>query len=106
MLEQLRIQAAMGVVGGTLEPDVNFVKHVSLGVKMVEAKVVGGRALFMFFLYENNYHLKASLERQVEIDGLGEFFAVPCKYFSRKVSMIIIVCVLLISTKIIMCIRF
>ena len=86
VLEQMRIQAAMGMMGGFVEPDLDFVKHVKLGVIMVKAKIPGGRSCYMFFMYEHNYHLKAILERLVEIDGLGEYFAVPCKYITRKVG--------------------
>lgn len=85
VLEQLRIQAALGMVDALEEADLDFVKHVTLVVKLVEAKVAGGCTLYMFFFTEQNYHLKAYLERQLEIEGLGEYFAVPCKYFMRKV---------------------
>ena len=86
VLEQMRIQAAMGMLDGSVEPDLDFVKHVKLGVIMAKAKLPGGRPCYMFFMYEHNYHLKAILERLVEIDGLGEYFAVPCKYITRKFS--------------------
>ena len=74
-----------GMNGSDEEPDPDFVKYVNLGVKFVVAKVTGGRATFMLFLHENNYHLKGILERQVGIDGMDDYFAVPCKYFTRKV---------------------
>jgi hypothetical protein len=89
MLELVRIQAALGVLEAPVEPDLNFVKYVTMGVIMVDAKVTGGRSCFMFILYENNYHVKNILERQVEIPGLGEYFAVPCKFIYHKVLMLI-----------------
>jgi hypothetical protein len=53
---------------------------------VIEARVSGGKPLYLLIFTENNYHLKDFLERQCEIQGLGELFAVPCKYFTRMVS--------------------
>lgn len=84
MVELQKIQKAMGTEG-SIAPDLDFVKYVTMIVKMVEAQVPGGRPLYMFIFTENNYHIKDFLERVYEIEGLDEFFAVPCKFFTRKV---------------------
>ena len=80
-----KMQIAMGILDASAPPDMNFVKHVTMVVKIIEARVPGGTAMYLLMFTENNYHLKEYLERQFEIQGLGELFPVPCKYFTRKV---------------------
>jgi len=81
-----KMQVAMGIFDSSIPPDMNFVKHVTMVVKLVEARVSGGRATYLLLFTENNYHMKDYLERVYELPGLNEFFPVPCKFFTRKVS--------------------
>jgi hypothetical protein len=85
-MELEKMQLAMGIVDASAPPDLDFVKHITMVVKVIEAQVLGGKPLYLLIFTENNYHLKEFLERQCEIQGLGELFAVPCKYFTRMVS--------------------
>ena len=85
-MELEKMQLAMGISNASAPPDLDFVKHITMVVKVIEARVSGGKPLYLLIFTENNYHLKEFLERQCEIQGLGELFAVPCKYFTRMVS--------------------
>jgi hypothetical protein len=69
-------------------PDISFAKYTNLVVKLITAKVNGGKATFYLFFNEQNYHLRNYLERLTEIEGLGEYFATPCKWVLRKVSFV------------------
>jgi hypothetical protein len=81
-----KMQVAMGILDSFVPPDMNFVKHVTMVLKLVEARVSGGRTTYLLLFTENNHHLKDYLERVYELPGLHEFFPVPCKFFTRKVS--------------------
>jgi hypothetical protein len=69
-------------------PVVTIIKDTTLVVKIVEARVPGGTPIYLLIFTENYFHLKKYLERQFEIQGMGEFFAVSGKYFTHEVTVI------------------
>jgi hypothetical protein len=58
---------------------------VHVTVKLIEARVRGGKSTYFFFFGNNSYHIKDVLERTRKIDKIDEYFVLPCKYFTRKV---------------------
>mgnify|MGYP006203884699 CR=1 FL=1 len=79
-----QMQQAMGIVDGCAPPDMDFVKSVTMVVKIVQARIANGSPLYMVIFTENNYHIKDFLERVQEIEGLGEMFPVPCKFSPER----------------------
>jgi hypothetical protein len=80
------LRVALGI--DISNPDTSFAKYTNLVVKFVTANVTGGKPTFYLFFNEQNYHLRNYLERLTEIEGLGEYFATPCKWVLRKVSFV------------------
>jgi hypothetical protein len=64
--EQAQLEKMQTIMDASVPPDMNFAKHVTMGVKIIEARVPGGTAMYLLMFTANNYHLKEYLERQFE----------------------------------------
>ncbi len=46
-MELEKMQLAMGIVDASAPPDLDFVKHITMVFKVIEAQVLGGKPLYL-----------------------------------------------------------